>query len=153
MVEVIWVIITMSYREEIADNRLKNHKKSEVKMTDGVETFSLDENSWQGVSLTPNAAKQINKLVLQTPNSKGLSLGVKQSGCAGFGYVFEMIENPTDDHLLFELDGAHLYVPKQAMPFIDGTVVDYVQEGLNHIFKFNNPKAQHACGCGESFGV
>ncbi|MGO3398672.1 MAG: Fe-S cluster assembly scaffold SufA, partial [Serratia proteamaculans] len=20
-------------------------------------------------------------------------------------------------------------------------------------FKFNNPKAQHACGCGESFGV
>jgi hypothetical protein len=30
---------------------------------------------------------------------------------------------------------------------------DYVREGLNQIFKFNNPKAQHACGCGESFGV
>ncbi|MGA6580153.1 iron-sulfur cluster biosynthesis family protein, partial [Providencia sp. NPDC089923] len=53
----------------------------------------------------------------------------------------------------FELDGARLYVPKEAMPFIDGTVVDFVQEGLNQIFKFNNPKAQHACGCGESFGV
>ena len=64
-----------------------------------------------------------------------------------------MIENPTDQHLLFELDGAHLYVPKEAMPFIDGTVVDFVQEGLNQIFKFNNPKAQHACGCGERFGV
>ncbi|GAB1440295.1 Fe-S cluster assembly scaffold SufA [Providencia sp.] len=122
-------------------------------MTDGVETFSFDENNWQGVSLTQSAAKQIKKLMVKNPNTKGLSLGVKQSGCAGFGYVFEMIENPTDNHLLFELDGAHLYVPKEAMPFIDGTVVDFVQEGLNQIFKFNNPKAQHACGCGESFGV
>lgn len=122
-------------------------------MTDGVETFSFDENSWQGVSLTQSAAKQIKKLMVQNPNTKGLSLGVKQSGCAGFGYVFEMIENPTDQHLLFELDGARLYVPKETMPFIDGTVVDFVQEGLNQIFKFNNPKAQHACGCGESFGV
>ncbi|WP_272677694.1 Fe-S cluster assembly scaffold SufA [Providencia sp. PROV019] len=122
-------------------------------MTDGVETFSFDENNWQGVNLTQSAAKQIKKLMVQNPNTKGLSLGVKQSGCAGFGYVFEMIENPTDQHLLFELDGAQLYVPKEAMPFIDGTVVDFVQEGLNQIFKFNNPKAQHACGCGESFGV
>ncbi|MEX9939050.1 MULTISPECIES: Fe-S cluster assembly scaffold SufA [Providencia] len=122
-------------------------------MTDGVETFSFDENNWQGVSLTQSAAKQIKKLMVQNPNTKGLSLGVKQSGCAGFGYVFEMVENPTEQHLLFELDGAHLYVPKEAMPFIDGTVVDFVQEGLNQIFKFNNPKAQHACGCGESFGV
>lgn len=118
-----------------------------------VETFSIDETNWQGVNLTDSAAKQIKKLMEQHPDTKGLSLGVKQSGCAGFGYIFEMIKNPTDDHLLFEHDGARLYVPKQAMPFIDGTVVDYVQEGLNRIFKFNNPKAQHACGCGESFGV
>ncbi len=40
-----------------------------------------------------------------------------------------------------------------AMPFIDGTEVDYVREGLNQIFKFHNPKAQNECGCGESFGV
>ena len=55
--------------------------------------------------------------------------------------------------LQFTHNGATLYVPLQAMPFIDGTEVDYVREGLNQIFKFNNPKAQHACGCGESFGV
>ncbi|WP_336998188.1 iron-sulfur cluster assembly accessory protein, partial [Leclercia sp. M50] len=54
---------------------------------------------------------------------------------------------------VFEHDGARLYVPLQAMPFIDGTEVDYVREGLNQLFKFNNPKAQNECGCGESFGV
>ena len=49
--------------------------------------------------------------------------------------------------------GAKLFVPLQAMPFIDGTEVDFVREGLNQIFKFHNPKAQNECGCGESFGV
>lgn len=60
--------------------------------------------------------------------------------------------NPKDD-TVFETDGAKLYVALQAMPFIDGTEVDYVREGLNQLFKFHNPKAQNECGCGESFGV
>ena len=121
--------------------------------TENVGTFSLDENVWQGISLSDSAVRQITKLMQQDPQVKGLQLGVKQSGCAGFAYVLDLTRKPSDDDLLFERDGAKLYVPLKAMPFIDGTTVDYVREGLNQIFKFNNPKAQHACGCGESFGV
>ncbi|AOE99150.1 MULTISPECIES: Fe-S cluster assembly scaffold SufA [Serratia] len=121
--------------------------------TENVGTFSLDENVWQGISLSDSAVRQITKLMQQDPQVKGLQLGVKQSGCAGFAYVLDLTRDPADDDLLFERDGAKLYVPLKAMPFIDGTTVDYVREGLNQIFKFNNPKAQHACGCGESFGV
>lgn len=121
--------------------------------TENVGTFSLAENVWQGISLSDSAVRQITKLMQQDPQVKGLQLGVKQSGCAGFAYVLDLTREPADDDLLFERDGAKLYVPLKAMPFIDGTTVDYVREGLNQIFKFNNPKAQHACGCGESFGV
>ncbi|MES3172837.1 Fe-S cluster assembly scaffold SufA [Serratia nevei] len=121
--------------------------------TENVGTFSLDENVWQGISLSDSAVRQITKLMQQDPQVKGLQLGVKKSGCAGFAYVLDLTREPADDDLLFERDGAKLYVPLKAMPFIDGTTVDYVREGLNQIFKFNNPKAQHACGCGESFGV
>ena len=121
--------------------------------TENVGTFSLDENVWLGISLSDSAVRQITKLMQQDPQVKGLQLGVKQSGCAGFAYVLDLTREPADDDLLFERDGAKLYVPLKAMPFIDGTTVDYVREGLNQIFKFNNPKAQHACGCGESFGV
>ena len=121
--------------------------------TESVGTFSLDENVWQGISLSDSAAKQISKLMQQDPQVKGLQLSVKQSGCAGFGYVLDLTRAPAEDDLLFERDGAKLYVPLKAMPFIDGTTVDFVHEGLNQIFKFNNPKAQHSCGCGESFGV
>lgn len=121
--------------------------------TESVGTFSLNENVWQGIALSDSAVRQITKLMQQNAQVKGLQLGVKQSGCAGFAYVLDLTREPADDDLLFEREGARLYVPLKAMPFIDGTTVDFVREGLNQIFKFNNPKAQHACGCGESFGV
>ncbi len=116
-------------------------------------TFDPNEFAWHGLTMTPAAAGHIRQLVSKQPGVQGLRLGVKQTGCAGFGYVLDTVSEPQKDDLLFEVDGARLWVPLQAMPFIDGTEVDYVREGLNQIFKFHNPKAQHECGCGESFGV
>lgn len=124
-----------------------------MQVDNNVETFSLEENTWQGLQLSASAARQIITLTGQDQSMLGLRLGVKQSGCAGFGYVLDKVTELDSQDLLFERDGARLYVPLKAMPFIDGTELDYVQEGLNHVFKFNNPKAQHACGCGESFGL
>ncbi|MCH5049596.1 Fe-S cluster assembly scaffold SufA [Pectobacterium aquaticum] len=120
---------------------------------ENVGTFSLDENVWQGLTLTDSAVKQIKNLMTQDETVQGLRLSVKQSGCAGFGYVLDLVKAFETDDLVFERDGAKLYVPLKAMPFIDGTELDFVREGLNQIFKFNNPRAQHACGCGESFGI
>ncbi|WNN46266.1 MULTISPECIES: Fe-S cluster assembly scaffold SufA [Winslowiella] len=116
-------------------------------------SFSPDDFVWKGLKLTDSAAQQIIALSASDPHVQGLKLGVKQSGCAGFGYVMELVKEPAADDLQFTHQGASLFVPLQAMPFVDGTEVDFVREGLNQIFKFNNPKAQHACGCGESFGV
>ncbi|ROP62391.1 FeS assembly scaffold SufA [Enterobacter sp. BIGb0383] len=116
-------------------------------------TFNPADFAWRGLTLTPEAAEHIRALAAKQDGVLGVRLGIKQTGCAGFGYVLDTVTEPEKDDLVFERDGARLYVPLQAMPFIDGTTVDYVREGLNQIFKFNNPKAQHECGCGESFGV
>ena len=116
-------------------------------------TFDPSDVTWRGVTLPPPAAAHIRELVKQQPGIQGVRLGVKQTGCAGFGYVLDAVSEPNKDDLLFEADGAKLWVPLSAMPFIDGTEVDYVREGLNQLFKYHNPKAQNECGCGESFGV
>lgn len=116
------------------------------------ETFNPADFAWRGISMTPEAAAHVRELA-DKQHVLGIRLGVKTSGCAGFAYVLDTVNEPKPDDLLFESDGAKLWVPLQAMPFIDGTEVDYVREGLNQIFKFHNPKAQHECGCGESFGV
>jgi Fe-S cluster assembly protein SufA len=117
------------------------------------ETFNPADFTWRGLTITPAAAEHIRALIRKQPELLGVRLGIKQTGCAGFGYVLDTVSEPAKDDLLFENEGARLYVPLQAMPFIDGTEVDYVREGLNQLFKFNNPKAQNECGCGESFGV
>jgi Fe-S cluster assembly protein SufA len=116
------------------------------------QTFNPADFAWRGISLTPAAAAHVCELAVKQ-GVQGIRLGVKTSGCAGFAYVLDTVTEPNADDLLFETDGAKLWVSLQAMPFIDGTKVDYVREGLNQIFKFHNPKAQHECGCGESFGV
>jgi iron-sulfur cluster assembly protein len=36
---------------------------------------------------------------------------------------------------------------------VDGTRLDFVREGLNEGFKFDNPNARGECGCGESFSA
>lgn len=117
------------------------------------ETFNPADFAWRGLTLTPAAAAHIHELVAKKPEILGVRLGVKQTGCAGFGYVLDTVTEPEKDDLVFETDSAKLFVALQAMPFIDGTEVDYVREGLNQLFKFHNPKAQNECGCGESFGV
>ncbi|WP_312982573.1 Fe-S cluster assembly scaffold SufA [Atlantibacter sp.] len=117
------------------------------------DNFDPKDFAWQGLTLTPAAAEHVRKLTSAQEGMSGIRLGIKQTGCAGFGYVLDTVKEPRQDDLLFEQDGARLYVPLSAMPFIDGTEVDYVREGLNQLFKFNNPKAQNECGCGESFGV
>ena len=42
---------------------------------------------------------------------------------------------------------------QKSLELLNGTQIDYVQEGLNQTFKFSNPKAEAHCGCGESFAI
>jgi len=44
-------------------------------------------------------------------------------------------------------------VDPRSLSMLDGTELDFVREGLNEGFKFNNPNAKANCGCGESFTV
>jgi iron-sulfur cluster assembly protein len=40
-----------------------------------------------------------------------------------------------------------------SLRYLAGTEMDYVREGLNAGFRFNNPNVEDTCGCGESFNV
>ena len=57
--------------------------------------------------------------------------------------------------VLFELRdlGVKLLIDPKSLAYIDGTQLDFVREGLNEGFKFNNPNERDRCGCGESFRV
>ena len=105
------------------------------------------------VSVTPKAARQIRKALDQRGGGYGLRVAVKTSGCSGYAYALEFAEAPSPDDLSFESEGVCLLVDAKSLPMVDGTQLDWVREGLNEGFKFNNPNVKDACGCGESFNV
>jgi iron-sulfur cluster assembly protein len=105
------------------------------------------------VSLTPAAARQIDKSLTRRGSGIGLRLAVKTSGCSGFAYALEFVDAVNADDQCFENHGTKVIVDAKSLAMLDGTELDFVREGLNDGFKFNNPNAKANCGCGESFAV
>ena len=105
------------------------------------------------LSVTPKAARQIRKALDQRGNGYGLRVAVKTSGCSGYAYALEFADAPAAEDLSFESEGVRLLVDAKSLPMVAGTQLDWVREGLNEGFKFNNPNASATCGCGESFAV
>ena len=105
------------------------------------------------VTVTPKAAKQIQKALTQRGSGLGLRVAVKTSGCSGYAYALEFVDVANPEGQVFASEGVSVLVDAQSLPLVDGTELDWVREGLNEGFKFNNPNASAACGCGESFAV
>jgi iron-sulfur cluster assembly protein len=105
------------------------------------------------IMLTESAANRVRTHLEQRGNGVGLRLGIKKTGCSGFAYVVNYADEIKPDDSVFEALGVKVVVDPSSLPLIDGTTVDFVKQGLNEAFKFQNPKARGECGCGESFNV
>ncbi|MDP3842169.1 MAG: iron-sulfur cluster assembly protein IscA [Oxalobacteraceae bacterium] len=104
------------------------------------------------ITLTENAARHVQAFLAKRV-SVGLRLAVKTSGCSGMAYAIEFADAADQDDLHFESHGVTLLIDPKSLPYLDGTELDFVREGLNEGFKFNNPNVKNQCGCGESFAV
>jgi len=105
------------------------------------------------VTLSSAAADRVRSFMSRRGKGVGLRLGVKTSGCSGMAYKLEFADAHESDDLLFESFGVTVIVDPLSLPYLAGTELDFVREGLNEGFKFNNPNAVANCGCGESFSV
>jgi iron-sulfur cluster assembly protein len=105
------------------------------------------------IMLTESAADRVRAHLAQRGTGLGLRVGIKKTGCSGFAYVVNYADQINPDDAVFEAKGVKVVVDLTSLPLIDGTLVDFVKQGLNEAFKFQNPKAKGECGCGESFNV
>ncbi|HEX5805628.1 MAG TPA: iron-sulfur cluster assembly protein IscA [Macromonas sp.] len=105
------------------------------------------------VTVTEAAAKHVTKYLSRRGKGVGVRLGVKTTGCSGLAYKLEYADEKAPEDVVFEDKGVTVLVDPKSMPYIDGTQLDFVREGLNEGFRFNNPNERDRCGCGESFRV
>ncbi|KLN96794.1 iron-sulfur cluster assembly protein IscA [Moellerella wisconsensis] len=105
------------------------------------------------ISLTESAAQRVQAFLKNRGKGEGLRLGVRTSGCSGMAYVLEFADTINEEDTVFEDKGVKVIVDGKSMVYLDGTELDFVKEGLNEGFQFNNPNVNSECGCGESFNV
>ena len=105
------------------------------------------------ISLTPDAAERVKTFLAARGHGLGLKLGVRKTGCSGFAYVINYADDIAPQDVVFEDHGVKVFVDPESLQLIDGTTVDFVRQGLNEAFRFQNPNVKGECGCGESFNV
>ncbi|OQW79617.1 MAG: iron-sulfur cluster assembly protein IscA [Proteobacteria bacterium ST_bin11] len=105
------------------------------------------------ITVTENAARQIQKQLQKRGTGLGLRLGVKASGCSGYAYVLDYADQAETDEVIFDQYDVKVLVKQADLDKLSGIELDYAKEGFSEAFRFNNPNVKGTCGCGESFTV
>ena len=105
------------------------------------------------IILTESAAQRIAGQLQKRGHGIGLRLAVKESGCSGYAYLMDYAEEQKPEDQVVEAHGVKLFIDHASLPMLQGLRLDYRRDGINEVFKFDNPNAEELCGCGESFTI
>ena len=105
------------------------------------------------ITLTERAARRIKEIMTSEPEGSMLRISVNGGGCSGFQYAFDIERTRQDEDLMVERDGAAVLVDQVSLQYMDGSVIDFVDDLIGQSFKIENPQATASCGCGTSFSL
>ena len=106
-----------------------------------------------GIALTERAARRISEIMAREPEGSMLRISVNGGGCSGFAYAFDVDRTRQDDDIVVERDGVSVLVDQVSLQYMDGSVIDFVDDLIGQSFKVQNPHAVASCGCGTSFSL
>ena len=105
------------------------------------------------VVVTARAAMHLAAQLAKHPGAVAVRLAALPSGCSGFRYRIDPTDAVKVEDRVFDSGGVRIVVDAASLPYVQGTTLDVVDEGLSRRLRFDNPNARQSCGCGESFGV
>ena len=105
------------------------------------------------IDVSASAAKRICEIVANEPESPMLRVSVEGGGCSGFQYKFDLVRDHEDEDLMIERDGAIVLVDPISGMYLNGSVIDFVDDLIGASFQIQNPNATASCGCGTSFSL
>jgi iron-sulfur cluster assembly protein len=107
------------------------------------------------ITLTDKGAEKVREFLstqATVAETAGLRVGVRGGGCSGFQYALAFDEERDDDQVFID-QGIRLLVDKPSLPYVKGSIIDFVDGLQGAGFKVENPNVIAACGCGSSFRV
>ncbi len=106
-----------------------------------------------GLSLSSAAATRLARLSETRGTPLMLRVAVDGGGCSGFQYRFDLVETAEEDDIAIRADGRTAVVDPVSLPFLAGSVIDFVDDLAGAQFVVRNPNAASNCGCGVSFSI
>lgn len=106
------------------------------------------------ITITDSAQDKIKDLLAEE-NDPTLNLRtfVQGGGCSGFSYGFTFDKVQNEDDFEFPLGDSKVLVDAMSMQYLNGAIIDYIEDLMGSQFNIINPNAQSTCGCGSSFGI
>jgi len=106
------------------------------------------------IQVSPTAKARLAKVLANDEQAMALRLSLKKTGCSGYSYDLQTIRMALPDDLVLNLEqNLLLYVDPKDYALLRGLNIDYVKQGLQAKFVYQNPQQTGQCGCGESFSV
>lgn len=111
------------------------------------------------ITLTDAAVYMLHQLAQHTQKTHwGLKFADQVSVCGeGYNYVIDLVSSPEDQDEIFMSKGIEIYVPKQSLPRLAGSVIDAEKMHPDSIMAWKksvhvqnpNIKGPCPCQCGE----
>lgn len=102
--------------------------------------------------VTERAYGQLKAIAAASGEIKHLRVAVEGGGCSGFQYDLKF-DQPADDDLVLEQDGAKVLIDPVSLPFLSNATIDFSEALIGAKFVIDNPNAKSSCGCGTSFSL
>ena len=124
----------------------------------GGEGFSLplvSETEVVDVKLnfTDNAIRALEQNMNGDEDTHVLVISAQSGGCSGYLYDMKIIERPEDEGFQkISISGINVFVHNKDSSMLNGIQIDFKETLMGGGFQIENPNADRACGCGQSFG-
>lgn len=104
------------------------------------------------LTLTDEAREQLRRIIeRQDKPEVGLRVYVAPGGCSGFSYGMSLEDEPSEDDLIYTMDGVKVVVDPFSEQYLTGAQIHYEDALMGGGFQVLNPNAARSCACGQSF--
>ena len=103
------------------------------------------------ITLTEAAIKKVSSILVNEGPEAKLRMYVSGKGCAGLTYGFGITDEVEEDDLTIDQGDVVVVIDPDSLPYLRGSVVDFIDGLTGSKFDIKNPNARSSCGCGDSF--
>jgi iron-sulfur cluster insertion protein len=102
------------------------------------------------IVLTEKAIKKIKEIVDAEGITNMIRVKIIGGGCASFTNDIHFEEQVSELDEVFEQEEIKVVIDPFSHSYLDGTIIEYLEEEFGGGFKFSSPNAKSSCGCGKS---